>query len=102
MKREDETYAFPDAVTSRGVRHLQTLIEAVHSGDEAWAFYVIMRGTKRNPMDVAMSFHPAEEIDPAYGVAYEEAKRAGVNVAIIVPEITPQGFGVREIFARTK
>jgi len=69
----DRTACFPDAVTTRGLKHLKDLQEQVRSGDRSVMFYLIQR------MD-ADRFRPADEIDPAYGEELRRAIHGGVEV----------------------
>ncbi len=64
---------FPDAVTSRGLKHLQELREQVRAGARAVMFFLIQR------MD-ARRFAPADGIDPDYGRELRRAAEAGVEV----------------------
>jgi sugar fermentation stimulation protein A len=63
--------AFPDAVTERGRRHLDTL--AAMRGTRRVLLYFVARGDVR-------AVRPADEIDPAYGAALRRAIDAGVEV----------------------
>ncbi len=64
---------FPDAVTSRGLKHLGELIEVVENGGRAVQFFFVSRA------DVT-SFRPADDVDPAYTRALREAEAAGVEI----------------------
>lgn len=64
---------FPDAVTTRGARHLQELAELAGGGAGCAVFFLIQR------MD-AETFSPADEIDPDFGKALRRAAAAGVGV----------------------
>jgi sugar fermentation stimulation protein A len=66
---------FPDAVTSRGLKHLVELQEQVKQGDRSVMFYLIQR------MD-ADRFEPADHIDPAYGKELRKAVQNGVEVFV--------------------
>lgn len=70
---EEGTALFPDAVTSRGLKHLVELRRQVEQGDRAVIFFLIQR------MD-AVAFGPADRIDPAYGAELRRAVRNGVEV----------------------
>lgn len=63
---------FPDAVTSRGLKHLVELQERVRAGDRAVMFFLIQR------MD-ARRFKPADHIDPDYGRELRKAVAGGVE-----------------------
>lgn len=71
--REGREALFPDAVTERGLKHLEALTRAVGRGERAAMLYVVNRAD----CDV---FAPAESIDPAYAAALRAAARAGVLV----------------------
>lgn len=65
--------AFPDAVTTRGARHAADLAAQVAAGDRAVLFFLVSRG------DID-TVRPADEIDPAYGVALRAAVASGVEL----------------------
>ena len=69
----DGVAAFPDAVTVRGLKHINELEALVESGHRSVMFYFIQR------MD-ARVFHPADHIDPEYGEGLRRAVRSGVEV----------------------
>lgn len=72
MKEGDDAL-FPDAVTTRGQKHLKTLMNVVKQGHRAAMIYVIQRS------DVNQ-FAAAKEIDAEYAELLEEAKNKGVEV----------------------
>lgn len=74
---------FPDAVTTRGRKHLETLIRAKEKGFRAVMLYVIQR------MDVE-KFGPAREIDPDYAKALKKAYSAGVEVIPVQAKVSPE------------
>ena len=71
----DSIACFPDAVTSRGLKHLEELQVQVRSGDRAVMFYLVQR------MDAKL-FRPADHIDPAYGKELRKAVKKGVEVMV--------------------
>lgn len=83
--KEGDRALFPDAVSERGRKHLNTLIRVKKSGMRAVMLYVIQR------MDVKI-FSPAREVDPAYGMALDEAVRQGVEVFVVQARVTPEGI----------
>lgn len=83
--REGDRALFPDAVTERGRKHLNTLIRVKHSGMRAVMLYVVQR------MDVKI-FSPAREIDPAYAQALDEAIRQGVEIMVVQAKVSPEGI----------
>jgi sugar fermentation stimulation protein A len=70
---EGSTALFPDAVTTRGQKHLEELIEAVENGSKATMLYIV----NRNDCD---KFKAAEDIDPKYAELLKQAIKAGVQV----------------------
>ena len=65
--------AFPDAVTTRGTRHLRELMSIVADGQRAVLLFCCSRAGTRK-------IRPADEIDPSYGETLREAARAGVEI----------------------
>ena len=69
----DGLATFPDAVTSRGTKHLRELMAMVAAGHRAVLFFCVqLTGVQR--MEVAA------EIDPDYAATLSEAVAAGVEV----------------------
>ena len=77
--------AFPDAVTTRGRRHLEELSELARNGTTTMMLYVV----GRNDVD---ALRPAHEVDPDYALAFEEARRAGVLVKACRVEARMEGL----------
>ncbi|WP_421919247.1 DNA/RNA nuclease SfsA [Marinifilum sp.] len=74
---------FPDAVTTRGKKHLETLMRVKEEGKRAVMVYVI----QRSDLEV---FTPAFDIDPDYAATLKKACESGVEVypyrAVVGPE----------------
>lgn len=66
---------FPDAVTSRGLKHLVELQQQVRLGDRCVMFYLVQR------MDAEL-FRPCDNIDPAYGRELRKALENGVEIMV--------------------
>ncbi len=82
----DGVACFPDAVTSRGLKHLVELQHQVGMGDRCVMFYLVQR------MDAKL-FRPADHIDSAYG---EELRKAyGNGVEIMVYDVYLDLEGIR-------
>jgi sugar fermentation stimulation protein A len=81
---------FPDAVTVRGKKHLETLVELKARGFRTVMLYVIQRS------DIKM-FGPAWEIDPAYSEALVNAMAAGVEIFPVMAQVTPQSIEILKI-----
>ena len=71
----DNTLAFPDAVTTRGTKHLNELIDMVKEGHRAVMLYIIQRTDD-------LGFEIAKQIDPKYFEAFEIARKMGVEVLV--------------------
>ncbi len=81
---KDGDYArFPDAVTTRGKKHLEELIQLKKEGIRAVMLYVIQRS------DVSI-FAPAHDIDPNYANALKEAYAAGVEIIPVQVKVSPE------------
>ncbi len=63
---------FPDAVTTRGQKHLLDLMEATRNGWRAVIFFLVQRSE-------AETFTPADAIDAKYGQLLREAVNSGVE-----------------------
>jgi len=74
---------FPDAVTTRGRKHLETLIEVKKQGIRAVMLYVIQR------MDVEV-FGVARELDPEYAKVLSKAMHNGVEVIAMQAKVSPE------------
>jgi sugar fermentation stimulation protein A len=87
---EDEGVArFPDAVTSRGKRHMETLATLKRDGARAVVLFIVQR------VDCDW-MAPADAIDPAYGEALREAVRRGVEAIAVRARVTARGIGLEE------
>ncbi len=80
---------FPDAVTSRGLKHLHELQREVQSGNRAVMFYLIQR------MDVTC-FEPAAHIDPAYSEGLKSAYNNGVQILAYDVQIDTEGISINK------
>jgi sugar fermentation stimulation protein A len=69
----DGVAQFPDAVTTRGQKHLHELIAAREAGIRAVMLFAINRPE-------ATEFSPADDIDPEYGRILRVAKERGVEM----------------------
>lgn len=67
---------FPDAPTERGVKHIYELIKAKENGYEVSLAFVIQ-------MEGVNEVLPNIETHPEFGVAIDDAKKAGVNIVFI-------------------
>ena len=70
--RDKKTAEFPDTITSRGTKHLLTLIDAINKGYKTYLIFLVQVQNMEN-------FKIAKDIDPEYYNNYQIAKKAGVN-----------------------
>ena len=78
----DGVIRFPDAVSTRALRHLHALREVVANGGRAVMFFLIGR-------EDGQGFAPADQVDPAYGQALREARSAGVEILAYRTRVSP-------------
>ncbi len=73
LVRKNTLAEFPDAITSRGTKHLKELINAKKMGYQSYILYLIQR-------EDCKSFKIAKDIDEEYKNTYEKALKNGVKV----------------------
>jgi len=73
---------FPDAVTTRGRKHLRELAAQVQAGERGVLVFVVQRSD-------AHEVAPADAIDPAYGQELRRAASAGVELLAYQAEVSP-------------
>ena len=73
LLRNKKIAEFPDAITSRGTKHLLELINAKKKGFQGYMIYLIQRQDCK-------SFKIAEDIDINYKTAFDKAIKAGVKI----------------------
>ena len=73
LKRTEKIAEFPDAITSRGTKHLKELIVAKKQGFESYILYLIQR-------EDCKSFKIAKDIDEEYKIAFNKALKSGVKI----------------------
>ena len=71
LVRNENIAEFPDSVTSRGSKHLKTLIEAIKKGYKSYLLFLVQ-------IESAENFKIAKDIDKEYYKNYLLAKKAGV------------------------
>ena len=64
---------FPDAITSRGTKHLNELCNAKKKGYQSYILYLIQR-------EDCDSFKIAKDIDKKYKIAFDKALKSGVKI----------------------
>lgn len=78
---------FPDAVSTRGAKHLRELMAVVRGGERAVLCFCVQHTGIRE-------LRPADHIDPVYGRLLREAMEAGVEVIACGTLITPDEITV--------
>ncbi len=74
---------FPDSVTERGAKHLFELADMVDEGHRAVMVYLVQR-------EDATRFSLADDIDPNYRAAFDQAKERGVEAHAYRCQVTPE------------
>ena len=72
LMRDKDVAEFPDAVTTRGSKHLKKLINSIKKGYKPYVLFLTQIQGINN-------FKIAKDIDSNYFKGYLEAKKAGVN-----------------------
>ena len=70
--RDKKTAEFPDAITTRGSKHLLTLIDAIKKGYKTYLIFLVQ-------IENIEKFKIARDIDSEYYKNYLISKKAGVN-----------------------
>ena len=73
---------FPDAPTERGIKHIRELIKAKEAGFHTILAFVIQ-------MDGVSEVRPNTDIDPQFGVAMADARKAGVEILFLKCHVEP-------------
>lgn len=81
----DGVAMFPDAVTTRGQKHLEELMELNRRGHTAELVFLVQRSDCR-------TFAPADSIDPVYGKLLRAAVRAGVKLSAFPCDVSEKGI----------
>ena len=71
--RKKNVAEFPDAITERGTKHLEELINAKKEGYQSYILYLIQR-------DDCKYFKIANDIDEKYKITFDKAIKSGVKV----------------------
>jgi sugar fermentation stimulation protein A len=84
---EENVAMFPDAVTSRGTKHLVELLALKQAGFEAAVLFCVQRQDGN-------SFAPAHRIDPVYASTLARAHDQGVMVLAYAAAVCPAGIDI--------
>ena len=84
---EGATARFPDSVTERGRRHVETLAALRERGARAALLFLVQRAD-------CDRVAPADDVDPAYGEALRRAAARGVELFALGARVTARGIAV--------
>ena len=73
LVRNKKIAEFPDAITARGTKHLNQLINAKQKGFQSYILYLIQR-------EDCSSFKIADDVDKEYKSAFDRARKTGVKI----------------------
>ncbi len=91
LSRKKKVAEFPDAVTSRGFKHIKELLEASKNGYGIYLFFVIQRND-------CSKFELAKDIDPEYCELLLKAVKKKLNILCFDCKFLPKGIKLnREI-----
>ena len=80
---------FPDAPTERGVKHLRELAAAAKKGYKAMLAFVIQ-------MDGVSEVRPNIDTHAEFGIAFDEARAAGVEILYLQCHVEPDSLVIVE------
>ena len=89
MKRNPKIAEFPDAVTSRGAKHINELIKASKRGYKIYLIFIIQR-EDCNQLSIA------KDIDPEYAKSLLKALKKKLNVLCYDCKFSPKGIKVNK------
>ena len=84
---QDGVARFPDAPTTRGVKHIEELVQCLSAGYEAYLLFLLeMKGSRW--------LEPNDATHPAFGQALRNAAAAGVHILAYDCLVTPSDLQV--------
>ena len=87
--RSEKIAEFPDAITSRGTKHLKALIDAIKKGYKSYILFLVqIQGMEY--------FRIAKDIDKEYYKNYLIAKKSGVNFLAYRCSISSKGIKIEK------
>ena len=85
LSRKSGIAEFPDAVTSRGLKHIKELLNAEKKGFDIYFIYVIQR-------EDCNKFQLASDIDPEYCELLNKAVKKNLNILCYDCKFSPKGI----------
>ena len=89
LSREKKIAEFPDAITSRGTKHLKELVVAKRKGFKSYLLYLIQR-------EDCNLFKIANDVDKEYKFAFDEALKSGVKILCYDCKISHEGVKINK------
>ena len=89
LKRDEYHAEFPDAVTTRGKKHLQSLVEANKHGYESYLMFLIQ-------IEKCRSFGIASDIDPEYYKFFKDALKKNIKVLCYDCKFSDKGIEINK------
>ena len=91
LSRKNKIAEFPDAITSRGLKHIEELLRAKEKGFEIYLLFVIQRND-------CSKFQLAKDIDPKYCELLIKAVKKNLKILCYDCKFSPKGIKLnREI-----
>ena len=90
LSRKKSVAEFPDAVTSRGLKHIKELIKAKKKGFDIYLLFLIQR-------DDCNNFNLAKDIDPEYCELLIKAVKKNLNVLCYDCKFSPKGIKLNKM-----
>ncbi len=91
LSRKNKIAEFPDAITSRGLKHIEELLKAKQKGFEIYLLFVIQRND-------CSKFQLAKDIDPKYCELLIKAVKKNLKILCYDCKFSPKGIKLnREI-----
>lgn len=87
LMRRSGLAEFPDCVTERGAKHLRELAAMVAQGHRAVMLYLVQRTD-------ATRLRLADDLDPGYWAAFQEATSAGVEAIALRCRMSPEEIAI--------
>ena len=89
LSRKEGFAEFPDAVTSRGKKHLESLMSANEQGYESYLMFLIQ-------IENCKSFGIASDIDPSYFKVFKDALKKNIKVLCYDCKFSNKGIEINE------
>ena len=87
LSRQKGIAEFPDAITSRGLKHIKELLNASQKGFHIYLLFVIQR-------EDCNKFSLAKDIDPEYCELLEKAVKKNLNILCYDCKFSPKGIKI--------